>query len=445
VSLPPAAWQQQLDADEATLLGLAFYPTMIDDLMESLRLVRPADFTSSGRELVWRVVEAHATNNEPLDIAAMHSALGAAASGAKLRMCMDIVTRECLTPPAPGWAPLAAERVAKAAKLRRVGALGQRLQQLADVGDLDAFDTVMEHAEETWRAIQNDAVVVDDAPRVPDFVDAYLGELAGGPQYQVVPTPWAELNSIFTAGGLRPGGFYVFGARPGVGKTLAGGRVAWVAAESGYNTLVVSAEMHRFELMDRWMAASMREELSEFTSYAPSERVLAAAQAHATWVKQVDLPLWVLDSPNITMARIVAQARQLHRRHGLHLVVIDYLQLIKTAAGSNRQEQVALMSGICKQLAKELHLPVVALAQLNRGGADAPQLHHFRETGSIEQDADGVILLHLPTITEELPEGGTISYPSGTVQFIIAKNRHGRTGTIELDYKPHWGDIADRA
>jgi replicative DNA helicase len=443
VTLSAGDRQRQLEADEITLMGLTFGGAT-DDLMDALRLVKPGDFASSTRALVWEVVTRYTVNGDTLDIASLHSAVGAAVSGRQLHSCMDLITRECVTPPMAGWGLMAAERVAKAANMRRVGALGQRLAQLADMGDADAYDAVMEQAAKTWRQIEEQGGG-DDTIRVGEFVDTYLGELAAGPIHDVIPTPWAEINQIFNGGGLRPGGFYVFGARPGIGKTLAGGRLAWVAAESGYPTLVVSAEMHRNELMDRWMAASLREELSEFTSFAPSDRVLAAAQDYGRWVKDNDIPLWVMDQPNITMGAIARSARQLVRKHDLRLVVIDYLQLLTATGGNNRQEQVALMSAACKQLAKELHLPVVALAQLNRGAAgDVPETKHFRETGAIEQDADGIILLHLPVVTEENADGSTRLTHLGVIEFIVAKNRHGRTGTVELDYRAHRGDITDR-
>lgn len=435
--------RQQVDADEATLMGMTF-GGITDELMDALRHARPDDFISPARELVWRVVGQYAVNGETLDVAALHSALAAAASGRLLHSCMDLITRECVSPPLAGWGPLAAERVAKAARMRRVGSLGQRLAQLADAGDSDAFDAVMEQAAATWRQIEEHGDS-DEATRVGSFVDAYLGELAAGPVHDVIPTPWAEVNKIFNGGGLRPGGMYVIGARPGVGKTLAGGRLAWVAAESGYPTLVVSAEMHRHELMDRWMAASLREELSEFTSFAPSDRVLAAAQGYGGWIKDNDIPLWVMDQSSITMAAIARQARQLQRKHGLSLIVIDYLQLLTAAGGNNRQEQVSLMSAACKRLAKELHLPVVVLAQLNRGAAgDAPEVKHFRETGAIEQDADGIILLNLPMVADDNGDGSIRPTHMGMIQFIIAKNRHGSTGTVELTYRAHRGDITDR-
>jgi replicative DNA helicase len=437
--------QQQLENDEATLMGLAMYPQLADDLADALRAVGPQDFTNPARELIWRVVGTYAANGETLDIGALHSALAAAASGPKLRMCHAIITRECVDMPVAGWAPLAAERVAKAARMRRIGALGQRLTQLADMGDADAFDDVLEQASRTWRDIENQATGDGDAVRVTDFVDEYLGELAGGPAFEVIPTPWAEVNAIFNGGGLRPGGLYVFGARPGDGKTLAGGSLAWTAAESGYNTLVVSAEMSRNELMDRWMARSLREELSEFTSFAPSDRVLTDAAQYGRWIKEQDIPLWVVDAPNITVAMIVSHARALARRHGLKLLVVDYLQLLKTTSGPNRQEQVAAMSHALKQLAKELHIPVVVLAQLNRQGDGAPEAKHLRESGAIEQDADGIILLFRPTSTDTMPDGSTITQHLGTVHFIVAKNRHGRTGTVELDWRAHRGDITDRA
>lgn len=437
--------QRQSDTDEATLMSLVLYPDAAADLADALRVVEPADFANVARGELWRIVGRFVANGERYDIATVHQAVHADHGTVAVRMILDLITRECINAPVTGWGPLAAERVAKAAKLRRVGELGQRLQQLADLGDLDAFEAIMDQAGKTWREIEDQSAGDGDAVRVTDFVDEYLGELAGGPMHDVIPTPWTEVNSIFNGGGLRPGGLYVFGARPGDGKTLAGGGLAWTAAESGYHTLVVSAEMTRNELMDRWMARSLREELSEFTSFAPSDRVLADAAQYGRWIKEQDIPLWVVDTAHITVATIAAHARTLQRRHGLQLIVVDYLQLLKATSGPNRQEQVAHMSHTLKQLAKELHVPVVVLAQLNRQGDGAPEAKHLRESGAIEQDADGIILLHRPVMTDTLPDGSTVTHDDGTVHFIIAKNRHGRTGTVELAWRAYRGDITDRA
>src|SRR5438445_13089590 len=142
--------------------------------------------------------------------------------------------------------------------------------------------------------------------------------------------------------------------------------------------------------------------------------------------------LYIDDTPGQGMLRIAANARRLKLRHGIKLVMIDYLQLIDPDNRRDpRQEQVASLSRRLKFMARELQIPVVALAQVNRSSEDRqdhkPRLSDLRESGSIEQDADTVMLLHRP----EMYEPGQ---HEGTVEIIIGKQRNGPTGEITLTY-----------
>jgi replicative DNA helicase len=435
--------QRIADRDEATLLGLIMFPDLAEVFDDVLRIVRPQDFLSPARELIWRVASGYRAAGEHLDIGALHSAVAAAQSGARLNTVLDVITRECVTPPVAEHALLAAERVAGAARNRRLGSLAQRLQQLTETGadhDDPEYGARIREVVREIEDIDSDRYG-DDVSMIADYAHEYLGDLTAGPPAEVIPTPWQEINGLFSGGGLRPGGFYLIGARPGDGKTLAGGAIAMTAAEQGYSGLVFSAEMTRRELMDRWMARALREELSEFTSFAPGDRVLAGAAAHAEWISANGLRLGVVDKANMSVPYIATTSRRHQRRIGLDFIVIDYIQLLTATGGRNREEAVGDMSTALKQLAKELSIPVIALAQLNRngGGDGPPRKEHLRETGRLEQDADGIILIHRPMV-----EIDGERRPDGTVEFIIDKNRHGRTGTVSLRWRAHWGDITDK-
>lgn len=446
MSLPAGERERQADADEATLMGLVLHPDLAPVLDDVLRLVKPEDFYSPPRAAIWRVAERYRMGGSVIEIGGVHEALGAMLGGVQLNRCFEIISRECVHAPVAEWAVTTAERVRDRARMRKVGQLGQRLQQLADLGQLDAFDDVMSQVTATWRQIEDvaSASASDDVVRIVDYVDEYLGELAGGPMLDLIPTPWTDVNALFSGGGLRPGGMYIFAARPGDGKTLAGGGIAQYAAESGYQTIMFSAEMTKREITDRWMARALRAELGDFTSFAPSEQSLLDAKAHGEWMRSVDLPLAISDTAGMSVPFIAAQARRWKRQHDLRLIVVDYVQLLKAGPGANRQEQVGDMSTALKQLAKELDIVVVVLAQLNRAGGDVPQLHHLRESGRLEQDADGVVLISRPTETIEEPDGRSFTSDLGVVKFDLAKNRHGRTGEVELSWRAHYGDITDR-
>jgi replicative DNA helicase len=157
-----------------------------------------------------------------------------------------------------------------------------------------------------------------------------------------------------------------------------------------------------------------------------------------------EAPLFIDDSPNMTMMEIRAKCRRLKQRHDLRLVVIDYLQLMSSGKKvESRQQEVSEFSRSLKLLAKELDVPVVAISQLNRGAEQRtdkrPQMSDLRESGSIEQDADMVILLHREDAYErESPR-------AGEADFILAKHRNGPTGNFTVAFQGHYSRFVDMA
>jgi len=154
-----------------------------------------------------------------------------------------------------------------------------------------------------------------------------------------------------------------------------------------------------------------------------------------------DAPLFIDDSPNLTMMEIRAKARRLKQRHDLRFVVIDYMQLMSSGKKvESRQLEVSEFSRQIKLLAKELDLPVVALSQLNRGpeqrGDKKPMMSDLRESGSLEQDADIVILLHREDLYDKEAR-------PGEADLIIAKHRNGRTDTIPVTFQGHYSRFTD--
>jgi replicative DNA helicase len=157
-----------------------------------------------------------------------------------------------------------------------------------------------------------------------------------------------------------------------------------------------------------------------------------------------DAPLYIDDSPNLTMMEIRAKARRLKQRHDLRLVVVDYLQLMTSGKRvESRQVEVSEFSRSLKLLAKELEVPVIAISQLNRGPEQRtdkkPLLSDLRESGSLEQDADMVILLHREDAYErESPR-------AGEADLILAKHRNGPTGLVTVAFQGHYSRFVDMA
>jgi replicative DNA helicase len=157
-----------------------------------------------------------------------------------------------------------------------------------------------------------------------------------------------------------------------------------------------------------------------------------------------DAPLFIDDSPNMSMMEIRAKCRRLKQRHDLKFVIVDYLQLMSSPRRpENRQQEVSELSRSLKLLAKELEVPVVALSQLNRGPEQRtdkkPMLSDLRESGSIEQDSDVVILLHREDQYEkESPR-------AGEADLIVAKHRNGPTATVTVAFQGHYSRFVDMA
>lgn len=228
-------------------------------------------------------------------------------------------------------------------------------------------------------------------------------------------------------GGLKPGQLVVVAGRPGVGKSVLLVDFARSAVRRGKPVLLFSLEMSRNEIRKRVLAAECEINLSRILH--GGLRPYEAERLRSKWTDLRGVPFHIDDSPQTDLAAIRGAARRLQQRHGLALVAVDYLQLMTSARREDsRVQEVGAISRGLKLLAKELELPVVAAAQLNRlsemRSDKRPQLADIRESGSVEQDSDIVILLHRPDYHE--PE----HVRAGEIDLIIAKNRNGPQETV---------------
>jgi replicative DNA helicase len=242
-------------------------------------------------------------------------------------------------------------------------------------------------------------------------------------------TGFIDLDNI--TAGLQNSELIIVAARPSVGKTAFSLSLArHIVVEENQPVFFVSLEQSRIELAERLLCSQARVNSHSLRKgHLGSDEMQKLIEAGDVLQRA---KLFIDDTPGQGMLRIAANARRLKLRQHIKLVVIDYLQLIEPDNRRDpRQEQVAQISRRLKFLAKELEIPVVALAQVNRSSEDRqdhrPRLADLRESGSIEQDADTVMILHRP----ELHEPGQ---HEGVVEVIIAKQRNGPTGEITLTY-----------
>ncbi len=250
----------------------------------------------------------------------------------------------------------------------------------------------------------------------------------GGERLRGVPTGFPPLDELL--GGLRPGRLVIVAARPSVGKSSLAASFVLAAAAAGVSSLFVSLEMSREELGDRFLAMLSGVDLKRIGSSLRLDAAEADALCRVTLGGKA--AVWIDDRPGQKVARIASTTRRAVRRHGVGLLVVDYLQLVHPEnARDPRHLQVGMIATRLKELARAARLPVVALAQLNREvenrGDGRPRLADLRDSGQIEQDADQVLLLHAK------PADRVSSVQE--VDLLVEKNRSGPRGMVPLHYR----------
>lgn len=245
-------------------------------------------------------------------------------------------------------------------------------------------------------------------------------------KYTGIATGFGDIDALLT-GGPNRGALVILGARPSMGKTALALNIATNVARD-YSVLFLSQEMQNGELLDRALASLGR---------IPLGSVIRGDLTDADWNNFVaanarlnELNLHLDDQPALTLLDVRSKSRLTKRKHGLDMVVIDYLQLM-SGDGTNRNQQIEEISRGLKALAKELNIVVLALSQLSRNAANKsrPQLSDLRDSGAIEQDADIVMFVHRDEVDN--PQ----SHLCGLADVFIAKNRQGRIDDVTLAYE----------
>ena len=248
---------------------------------------------------------------------------------------------------------------------------------------------------------------------------------------------FSDLDTML--GGMQPGEMLVLAARPSMGKTALALNIAEHMATSGEAVGVFSLEMGAQQLVQRLLCS--RAGISGERMRGNALRKDEYTALFAACGELDEAPLYIDDSPSLTLLQLRAKARRMHQQHGIKAVIIDYLQLMTTGGrAESRQQEVSEISRGVKALARELHVPVVCLSQLNRAATQRenhePRLSDLRESGAIEQDADVVLLLHREAYyhtdeewREEHPDMLNLA------EIIIAKQRNGPTGRLKLTWE----------
>ena len=428
-----------LAAEQCVLGGMLMSKDAISDVME---VIRPADHYRPAHQLVHEAILELYGRGEPADpvtvsdLLAKQGELARVGGGAYLHTLIASV-------PTAANAGYYARIVRERAILRRLVEVGTRIVQLGYAGDGDA-DELVDRAQAEIYGVTERRVTEDFLPLseiMPGALDEIEAIGSRGGVMTGVPTGFADLDAL--TNGLHAGQMVVIAARPAIGKsTLALDLARAAAVKHRMAAVLFSLEMSRNEITMRLLSAEARVPLHAMRTGQMGEEDWTRLARRMSEV--VDAPLFIDDSPNMSMMEIRSKCRRLKQRHDLRMVIVDYLQLMSSPRRvENRQQEVSEMSRSLKLLAKEIDVPVVAISQLNRGPEQRndkrPLLSDLRESGSIEQDSDVVILLHREDAYErESPR-------AGEADFIVAKHRNGPTTTVTVAFQGHYSRFVDMA
>jgi replicative DNA helicase len=420
---PPPVPQRphDLDAERAVLAGMVRDSRVIDDVAPVLRR---DDLHHGPHRDIWDAVLSASSGGRPVDpviLADELKRLGTAdAPGVKdaLRAVLDAA-------PAAANAAHHADIVRDKSILRGLLDAGERIAGLARQPGAPAAERLHQAEQLIFRLAERGTA--REAVRLSDALEKVCELIAarGAPEAAPVPSGISRLDELTM--GWRRGELTILAARPSVGKTSFALALARAAAGAGHATLFASLEQSWEELTERLLCAEGRLDGRTLRRPPADERGRSGIleEVRVASLALDGLPLWIDDNFTQSVFHVASCCRRLKRRHGLGLVVVDYVQLIDPESRqAKRHEQVGEISRRLKALARELDVPVIALAQLNReveqrGGSGKPRLSDLRESGSLEQDADVVVLLHRPADAV----GSVVD-----LDLLVAKQRNGPTG-----------------
>lgn len=420
---------QNIEAEQAVLGAIFLEPESVHVAQE--RLV-PDDFYRSAHKRIFEVMTDLAENHEPVDLVTVTAEM-------KNRKILDEVGGVDYLSDLADSSPTAAnidyycQIVEEKSILRRL--IRAATEIVADGYQRDDdVEMILDDAEKailevSQRSNHGGFLSIKDV-----LVEAYdniemlqnrKGEVTG------IPTGFIELDRM--TAGFQRSDFIIVAARPSVGKTAFALNMAQnVATKSGENVAIFSLEMGAQQLVMRMLCAE---------GNIDSQRLRTGRLTEEDWQKLTmamgtlsSAGIYIDDTPGIRVSDIRAKCRRLKQERGLGMIVIDYLQLIAASGrrGENRQQEVSEISRQLKGLARELEVPVIALSQLSRGVEQRqdkrPMMSDIRESGSIEQDADIVAFLYRDDYYNRESENKNI------IEIIIAKQRNGPVGTVELAF-----------
>ena len=423
---------QSLEAERAVLGGLLLDHAQVPSISE---ILSPEDFYSSAHAKLFQLMCERSNKNEPLDVLGLADHImstNQAEAFGGLSYATSLPEQVPTTENLDYYAGIVREKAALRRLLDVASSISRAvyggttpLPELLDLAERRVFEVSQQRAAQAWHGLG--AVVSTELHRIENL--ATRGASVTG-----LATHFVDVDKILA--GLQRSDLLILAARPAMGKTALALNIAQnIAVKSGVGVGVFSLEMSRGQLATRMLCAQARVDAGRVRTGMLSRdedwpRLEEASELlyHA--------PLWIDDSPGITVSQVRARARRLVAEHGnLGLIVVDYLQLMSGGGDAKvpREQQISAISRGLKGLAKELDIPILALSQLNRGvetrSDKRPMVSDLRESGAIEQDADIIMFIYRDEYYN--PD----STEPGVAEVIVAKQRNGPTGTVKLAFQ----------
>lgn len=424
-----------LDAERSVLGAMLLSP---DGVADATEIVTGSDFYQPVHEKIFDAIVAAHSGLKPADPVTIAAKLGGdlkpVGGIVYLHDCMSLV-------PSAASAAHYAQLVRSRAVCRRTVEYATRCAQMAYETDDDDVAEMVDRVQADAFALTARHADADEEISNADAMAELLEEIEAG-SGATVRTGFRDLDEVLN-GGLHAGQVIVVAARSAMGKsTFALDVHRQVSIVDGGHSILFTTEMGRKEILKRALCAEAKVPFSHMHPGRMSDEDWERVARHHARVS--DAPIHIIDPPDLTLTQIRTRSRRLARRHDIKLITVDYTQQVLAGRRiENRQQEVSEVSRGLKALAKELSVPVIGVAQLNRGPesrADKrPMMSDLRESGALEQDADVVILPFRPDYYEkESPR-------AGEADLIVAKNRNGATCDITVAFQGHYSRFVNMA
>lgn len=328
---------------------------------------------------------------------------------------------------------------------RGLGRLANEVSILSDREETDAFE-LLEKIQTEAEMVGEGTLIEKGAEDLSDLLGQasdYMDEASEGMETGV-PTGLIELDDLTS--GFQKGELIIIAGRPAMGKSALVTTIQKNSADAGYPSAMFSLEMSKYQCVCRLVSEDVQIPVSDLVKRRLSSGQRAYFRETVQSIK--DLPISIDDNADMTIETLRIKARELKRKKGIELLIVDYLQLMSGNDATSREQEIAKISRGLKKIAKELEIPVVALAQLSRAVEQRdnkrPMMSDLRESGGIEQDADMILFLYRPEyyyhlLGEDCPEN-----MQGKAQLIVGKYRNGSSDDIILKFVGEYSKFKDR-